>query len=73
MANADMSLSKTIRGTALYSFAVVGIPASLMFATGLALDIRAFDRTRGGYEPPYTGYAMRVASPAPLSQRLALP
>jgi hypothetical protein len=27
-----------------------------MFATGFALDFRAVDRTRGGYEPPYEGW-----------------
>ncbi len=68
-----MSLSRKIRSASRYAFAVVGILASLLFATGLASDLSAFDCTRGGYDPPYSGYAMRVASPAPLSQRLALP
>ncbi len=34
----------------------MGILASLLFATGLASDLSAFDRTRGGYDPPYSGY-----------------
>lgn len=27
-----------------------------LLAIGLVLDLRAFDQTRGGYEPPYTDY-----------------
>lgn len=37
-------------------FAIVGIVATVLFAGGLASDLRGFDRTRGGYEPPYSGY-----------------
>lgn len=51
-----MSLSRTIRDASLYAFALVGIVATLLFAIGLASDLRSFDRTSGGYEPPYTGY-----------------
>lgn len=25
-------------------------------SVGVAIDVLSFDRTRGGYEPPYTGY-----------------
>jgi hypothetical protein len=36
--------------------AAIGAAASVLFAVGLALDVRAFDGTRGGHEPPYTDY-----------------
>jgi hypothetical protein len=39
-----------------HTFAVTGVAAVVLLATGLLLDLRAFDQTRGGYEPPYTGY-----------------
>ncbi len=37
-------------------FAVIGMATSAMLIAGLTLDMRAFDQTRGGYEPPYTDY-----------------
>ncbi|MBC8008268.1 MAG: hypothetical protein H7X76_09510 [Prolixibacteraceae bacterium] len=40
----------------LYAFALVGIAATLLLVIGLASDLRSFDRTSGGYEPPYKGY-----------------
>jgi hypothetical protein len=35
------------------AFAIVGIAATVLFVVGLASDLRAFDRTRGGYEPGF--------------------
>jgi hypothetical protein len=34
----------------------VALVTVLLVATGAALDYRSFDRTRGGYEPPYEGW-----------------
>jgi len=36
-------------------FAAIGLLLSVVIVTGLVLDFRDFDRTRGGYEPPYEG------------------
>jgi hypothetical protein len=36
--------------------AAVGAVLLALLVVGVALDVAAFDRTRGGYEPPYTGY-----------------
>jgi hypothetical protein len=35
------------------AFALAGVIWTFGLALGLALDIRDFDRTRGGYKPPY--------------------
>lgn len=35
--------------------AVIGSVFLVLLATGIALDIRDFDRTKGGYDPPYEG------------------
>ena len=53
--NMRPSLAGTIRGLTRL-FAVIGLAASAMLATGIALDIRAIDQTRGAYDPPYTNY-----------------
>ena len=37
-------------------FALVGVFFTAYLGTALALDLGNLDRTRGGYEPPYTGY-----------------
>lgn len=37
------------------ALALFGAVALLALVVGAALDLRAFDRTSGGYEPPYTG------------------
>jgi hypothetical protein len=37
------------------AFALAGVIWTFGLALGLALDIRDFDRTKGGYEPPYEG------------------
>lgn len=51
-----MTLGKKLKSGSLYAFALVGVVAALLFVTGVVADLRNFDRTRGGYEPPYTGY-----------------
>lgn len=42
-------------GIVIKTFAVIGVILTLGLLWGLVLDIRDFDRTRGGYEPPYEG------------------
>lgn len=37
-------------------FAVIGALSMIVVAVGLALDIRSFDPTSGGYEPPYEDF-----------------
>lgn len=44
------------RRITVLGFAAVGFAATVLFAAGLVSDLRAFDRTRGGYQPPYTDY-----------------
>ena len=44
------------RHALLRLFALVGVALSLCLATALALDLGDLDRTRGGYEAPYTGF-----------------
>lgn len=46
---------RVLRG-GVYLFAFVGAVLTLYLGSALALDARNLDRTRGGYEPPYTGY-----------------
>ena len=36
-------------------FALVGLLLSTIIVTGIVLDVRDFDRTKGGYEPPFEG------------------
>ena len=38
------------------TLAAIGGLAIVLLVVGLALDVRAFDGTRGGYEPPYTDF-----------------
>lgn len=38
------------------AFAVIGLVATVVLGSGLALDLSNFDRTKGGYEPPYEGW-----------------
>lgn len=40
----------------VFVFAGLGLVLTLLIIMGAAIDIASFDRTRGGYEPPYTGY-----------------
>ena len=36
-------------------FALIGLLLTTLLFTGLVLDIKNFDRTKGGYNPPYEG------------------
>ena len=36
-------------------FALLGLLLTILIFTGLVLDIKNFDRTKGGYNPPYEG------------------
>jgi hypothetical protein len=46
----------TIRTIFAWVFASVGALAILLLGLGIVSDVRAFDRTSGGYDPPYTEY-----------------
>ena len=39
----------------LYPLATVGAVAMMLFVIGFWFDFQDFDRTRGGYEPPFEG------------------
>jgi hypothetical protein len=41
---------------AVRAFAILGALLTGLLLFGLARDAASFDTTRGGYEPPYTGY-----------------
>lgn len=40
----------------VYAFAGLGLILTLLLIIGVVIDLASFDRTRGGYEPPYTAY-----------------
>lgn len=40
----------------LRALTLLSVALSVYLAVALVLDARNLDRTRGGYEPPYTGY-----------------
>lgn len=40
----------------LKALALFGALMLVVIALGVIADIRSFDETRGGYEPPYTGF-----------------
>ena len=44
------------RGVAVGTLAVLGFVLTALILGGLVADGLSFDRTSGGYEPPYTGY-----------------
>ena len=44
------------RGLVVGAFAVLGLALAAMLVGGVIADGLSFDRTSGGYEPPYTGY-----------------
>jgi hypothetical protein len=37
-------------------FAGIGLGLTALLTTGFAIDLSNFDRTRGGYAPPFTGW-----------------
>lgn len=41
---------------AVRGLAVLGLVLTTILSTGLILDLSGFDRTRGGYAPPYEGW-----------------
>jgi hypothetical protein len=48
-----------MRGVARWAnrvFAGIGVVLTAILVTGLVLDVSNFDRTRGGYSPPYEGW-----------------
>lgn len=44
------------RGIVVGALAVLGFVLTVLLAGGLVADGLSFDRTSGGYEPPYTSY-----------------
>lgn len=46
----------TIRKYLIGTFAALGALAAVFLVAGLVQDVRSFDGTSGGYEPPYTDY-----------------
>ncbi len=44
------------RNVLLYTLATVGVVSLALVVSGLFIDFRNFDRTSGGYEPPYTNF-----------------
>lgn len=46
----------TIRKYLIRTFAAFGALAAVFLVAGFVQDVRSFDGTSGGYEPPYTGY-----------------
>lgn len=44
------------RSLAVGALAVVGLVLAALLVGGVIADGLSFDRTSGGYEPPYTGY-----------------
>ncbi len=45
-----------IRGAAYRALFALGVMWTGLIMIGLIADFASFDRTKGGYEPPYTGY-----------------
>ena len=41
-------------GIVIKLFSLIGITLLFVICTGIYLDIKSFDQTKGGYEPPYT-------------------
>ncbi len=57
---ASVSSTRTARGrlrvALTRALAVFGVTVVALAVVGIVADYRGFDRTRGGYEPPYTGF-----------------
>ncbi|MBM7632186.1 hypothetical protein [Geomicrobium sediminis] len=47
---------KLARKSSVYLLATIGAFALLLFISGLILDLRSFDETKGGYEPPFENF-----------------
>ena len=52
----DVVVDRVKRGMR-FGLAGIGIVALVLLNLGLWLDYRNFDRTSGGYDPPYTNYS----------------
>lgn len=46
----------TIRNTLTRAFSAFGAVAAILLLAGFVQDVRSFDGTSGGHEPPYTDY-----------------
>lgn len=46
----------TVRKALTRAFAAFGVVAAILLVAGFVQDVRSFDGTSGGYEPPYTDY-----------------
>lgn len=51
-----MSLAARGWTYAMRAFAICGVLLMTLLIAGIVQDAGSFDRTRGGYEPPYVGY-----------------
>jgi hypothetical protein len=40
----------------IYIFSGIGFSFTIALVVGLILDFRGFDRTKGGYDPPYADF-----------------
>ncbi|EZH64671.1 hypothetical protein DH09_19275 [Bacillaceae bacterium JMAK1] len=47
---------KLVRKSCVYLLATIGALSTLLFIGGLILDLRSFDETKGGYEPPFEDF-----------------
>lgn len=45
-----------IRKSLAHAFAAFGVVSAILLVAGFVQDVRSFDSTSGGYEPPYTDY-----------------
>ncbi|MGU9951449.1 MAG: hypothetical protein ACNYPH_03945 [Gammaproteobacteria bacterium WSBS_2016_MAG_OTU1] len=48
-------VKKVLRVTSVI-FATIGVLFIVLFISGFVADFKSFDRTSGGYEPPYENY-----------------
>ncbi|WP_155523601.1 hypothetical protein [Nodosilinea nodulosa] len=51
-----MTLTHSLGRATLWTFAGIGMLSAGLVLRGLAIDIGNFDRTQGGYDPPYVGW-----------------
>ncbi|TQE99692.1 MAG: hypothetical protein FKY71_07240 [Spiribacter salinus] len=56
MARGRATAGGTVRLTVVSGFALIGFVTVLLLGTGVVMDVRSIDQTRGGYEPPYTDF-----------------
>ena len=68
----DPERSVTATRYPIYTFAGLGFVLTTLLLVGLILDFRDFDRTEGGYEPPYTDFTGPPVHAGRVWQRLHL-